>query len=230
MPLRLGVDLDGVMADMSGRLVEEAQRLFGDRVSGARASAARASAEQGATSAPAPAQDETAATQSLELTGWQQQRLWQRVRSIENFWESLHETELGIVARFAALASARRWEVLFITKRPATAGDCAQVQSQRWLARHGFDLPSVYVVNGSRGRIAAALDLDVIIDDTPENCLDIATESDAVVIGVFRADTVAPATLRRLGIHAVQSTQQALELLVEIDAAATTQHQAGATR
>jgi hypothetical protein len=215
MALRLGVDLDGVMADMSGRLLEEAKLLFGDRVTATRVPTAAQPATNEATSSPA---DDAPTPMTLELTGWQRQRLWQRVRSIENFWESLNETEPGIVARFATLATARRWEVLFITKRPATAGASPQIQSQRWLAKHGFELPSVFVVTGSRGAIAAALALDIVIDDTPDNCLDIATESNAVVIGVFRTKTVAAAHLRALGIHAVQLSEQALALLCEIDA------------
>ena len=59
-----------------------------------------------------------------------------------------------------ALAAANRWEILFLTQRPTTAGDTAQVQSQRWLRAQGFDMPSVFVMNGSRGKLAAALHLD----------------------------------------------------------------------
>ncbi len=37
------------------------------------------------------------------------------------------------------------------------SGATPQVQTQRWLESKGFRLPSVFVVQGSRGRIAAAL-------------------------------------------------------------------------
>ena len=39
-------------------------------------------------------------------------------------------------------------EIIFLTKRPESAGATAQVQTQRWLQSKGFALPSVFVVQG----------------------------------------------------------------------------------
>src|SRR5262245_50686425 len=103
---------------------------------------------------------------SVRLNARQQRRLWDHVESIENFWETLPEIEPGSVARLAALALEHHWEIIFLTRRPASAGATSQLQSQRWLAAKGFALPSVFVVQGSRGRIAASLSLDFVIDDT----------------------------------------------------------------
>ena len=150
----------------------------------------------------------------------QERRLWERVESIENFWESLAEIEPGVVARLHALAAERRWEVVFLTKRPATAGATAQVQTQRWLDARGFTLPSVYVVQGSRGRIAAALALDFVIDDRPENCLDVSIDSKARSILVWRDDeTQLPDAVRRLGIGVVPSVARCLDILAQIEPA-----------
>ena len=147
-------------------------------------------------------------------------RLWERIAAIENFWESLNELEPGTVARLYALAVDRRWEVIFLTRRPSTAGATAQVQTQRWLEAHGFALPSVYVVQRSRGQIAAALALDFVIDDRPENCLDVAVDSKARPILVLRNDgTQLPAAIRRLGIGVVGSVSQCLDILAQIDVA-----------
>ena len=147
-------------------------------------------------------------------------RLWQRVAAVENFWESLNELEPGAVARLHALAVDRRWEVIFLTRRPSTAGATAQVQTQRWLEARGFALPSVYVVQRSRGQIAAALALDFVIDDRPENCLDVAVDSKARPILVLRDDgTQLPAAIRRLGIGVVGSVSQCLDILAQIDVA-----------
>jgi hypothetical protein len=147
-------------------------------------------------------------------------RLWQRVAAIENFWESLNELEPGTVARLHALALERRWEVIFLTRRPSTAGATAQIQTQRWLEARGFALPSVYVVQRSRGQIAAALALDFVIDDRPENCLDVAVDSKARPILVLRDDgTQLPAAIRRLGIGVVGSVSQCLDILAQIDVA-----------
>jgi hypothetical protein len=154
----------------------------------------------------------------LKLTPLQQRRLWRQVESIENFWERLEEFEPGVIERLAALAIARRWEIIFLTSRPETAGATAQVQSQRWLASKGFALPSVYVVQGSRGRIAASLALDIVIDDRPENCLDVVVDSKAQAILVWRSTAMPPpAPAQRLGIGVVKSVADCLEVLIQTD-------------
>jgi phosphoglycolate phosphatase-like HAD superfamily hydrolase len=154
------------------------------------------------------------------LTSRQQRQLWEAVRRTENFWESLAETEPGIVARLAALARERGWEVIFITQRPSTAGDTTQLQTQRWLVAHGFDLPSVYVIRGTRGKVADALSLDVVVDDRPENCLDVKLESRARAILVWNADLATlPANTRKLGIEPVAGLGACLDLLTEVPSA-----------
>ena len=75
-----------------------------------------------------------------------------------------------------------RWEVFFITQRPATDGDTVQRQTQRWLVEQGFDLPSVLVIAGSRGAAAAALRLDYHVDDSPQNCLDVMAAASAKAV------------------------------------------------
>src|SRR3954447_961362 len=145
MSLRIGCDLDGVLADMDGALARHASMLF--------------AGEQPDRTEPDAVSPDSLPAVALNLTARQQRLLWQHVRGIRNFWETLHEIESGAVARLADLAAAMRWEVIFLTKRPETDGRTAQVQSQRWLETNGFPLPSVFVVRGSRGRIAAALAL-----------------------------------------------------------------------
>jgi phosphoglycolate phosphatase-like HAD superfamily hydrolase len=166
-----------------------------------------------------PAADLEPPLVKLNLTSKQQRRLWKHVESIENFWETLQEIEPGTVKRLARLADDRRWEIMFLTKRPRSAGATCQLQTQRWLVARGFPLPSVYVVQGSRGRIAAALALDVVIDDRPENCLDIVVDSKARAILVWRDDEKnLPAAAKRLGIAVVRTVRECLDVLEEIDA------------
>jgi hypothetical protein len=74
------------------------------------------------------------------------------------------------------------------------------------------------VVTGSRGLIATALTLDIVVDDTPENCVDVASDSKARTIAIFRnQDRQPPAVFSQMGIHVVNSTAQCLDLLAEID-------------
>jgi hypothetical protein len=108
--------------------------------------------------------------------------------------------------------------VIFVTSRPKSQGRTVQRQSQRWLERCGFPLPSVYVVHGSRGRIADALALDVVVDDRPENCLDVVLESRAGSILVWRGEAGnVPASARRMGIAVVPTIAGALDALAEAE-------------
>ncbi|NOT26705.1 MAG: hypothetical protein HOP16_11440 [Acidobacteria bacterium] len=214
MALRIGIDLDGVLADMSAALDDHATRLFGPAPS---TPAPEPAADAEPSVAPGPETDKPPLQLKRRLTERQHRLLWRHVRRIDGFWEQLDETEAGIVARLAKLASTRRWEIIFLTKRPATAGLTSQVQSQRWLAAKGFELPSVYVVTGSRGLIAAALSLDVVVDDRPENCIDIATDSKARVIAVVRPTEPPPMFLKSTGIDVAASGDEWLKRLVELD-------------
>lgn len=214
MALRIGIDLDGVVADMSAALDDHANRLFGTVAS---APGPDVPADAHASVAPGPEPDKLSLQLKRRLTTRQHRLLWRHIRRTENFWELLDEIEPGVVARLAALASKRRWEIIFLTKRPATAGSTTQLQSQRWLAAKGFELPSVYVVTGSRGSIAASLSLDVVVDDRPENCLDIATDSKARVIAVVRPTEPPPMFLKATGIDIAASADEWLKRLVELD-------------
>ena len=128
--------------------------------------------------------------------------------------------EAGAVAYLAAIAAERRWDVLFVTTRPPAAGETTQVQSQHWLEAHGFPRPSVYVVKGSRGKIAEALQLDAVIDDRPENCLDVVVESTARAILVWpeSPDSLPPGAIRH-GVTVVPTITAALDTLLEFDRA-----------
>jgi hypothetical protein len=220
MPLRIGCDLDGVLADMDAGLLREAEALFGKGV-------ARRLEESAGAPPPDVEPDDAAASRPegipppvrLQITSRQQRRLWRHIETVENFWEGLAEIEPGIVKKLASLAAERRWEIIFLTKRPESAGATAQVQTQRWLQSNGFTLPSVFVVQGSRGRIASALHLDVIIDDRPENCLDVVMDSKrARAILVWRGDpALLPPAAQRLGVGVVKSVSQCLDILTQLD-------------
>ena len=187
-PLRIACDLDGVLADMESELARRAEVLFG--------------------------RDGAASNLVATLSPSRQRRLWKHVQAVENFWETLAEHEPGIVQRLAAIAAEQRWDVIFLTKRPSSAGATAQIQSQRWLQSKGFPCPSVYVVRGSRGQVAAALELDVVVDDRPENCLDVIADSKARAILVWREpEQRMPASARGLGIGVVRTMAECLDLL-----------------
>jgi hypothetical protein len=231
MALRIAFDLDGVLADMESELVRQSEALFGEPMTRRLEERAATSTDAGPAAEPAGAEDRAAAgpdaapefappVVQLKMTWRQQRRLWRRVASIENFWERLDELEPGVITRLAGLAVDRRWEIIFLTRRPETIGSTSQVQTQRWLESRGFTLPSVFVVQGSRGRIAASLGLDIVVDDRPENCLDVVADSKARAILVWRTDeSQLPAAAQRLGIGVVKSVADCLDILVQLDSA-----------
>ena len=140
--------------------------------------------------------------------------VWDAIRNIDNFWVGLEPIEPGIVGRLFEVSKRCRWEVFFVTQRPATAGDSVQRQTQQWLVNQGFDMPSVLTVPGSRGKAALALDLDFLIDDLPRNCVDVASESRCRPILVSRlADPEMEHTAERFKIAVVRSVSDALDII-----------------
>jgi hypothetical protein len=222
--MRIAFDLDGVLADLHSAFARTAISLYPelDRSS-------MAAPELGASP---PVDDEDAETEVPEapplpdsalppLDRRQQDAVWKRLRATENFWEGLTEIEAGAIRRLAVLADERRWDVLFITSRPSSAGRTVQRQSQRWLERMGFPLPSVCVVHGSRGAVAQALHLDVVIDDRPDNCLDVVLGSKAGAVLLWRGpQEKVPVSARRLGIAVSPTVDECLSVLTEADASA----------
>jgi hypothetical protein len=215
MSLRVAFDLDGTVADMEGALQRVAEDLFGPNV-------ALRPAGSEHLEAPASVDDvdddptklERPAEKKHVLSGRQLRHVWERVTATENFWGTLTEIEPGSIARIAALRNEHRLEVMFLTQRPDTQGEITQLQTQRWLQAHGFELPSVYVLRGSRGLAAAALQMDVVVDDRPENCLEVATESRARPLLVWRdALDLLPPGAKRLGIEPVRSVVEAVRVI-----------------
>ena len=212
--MRIAFDMDGVLADLHSAYVQAALKIFPhlDRDAISTPDVGASPPENDAAAADPEVPDPAA---NFAVNGRQSQVIWKHLNGIENFWEGLSEIESGVLARLAAVSEERRWEIIFITSRPASAGSTVQRQSQRWLQGMGFPLPSVYVVHGSRGRIAQALDLDVVVDDRPENCLDVALESKAGAILIWRGpQKTVPASAQRLGIAVSPSVEACIETLI----------------
>ncbi len=199
---------------MDSALFSQAENLFGEKLQRRRERAAAKQAAALTRAAPPAGKPAPQPVPGFELTTREQSRLWRHVGTLDNFWQSLREIEPGAVKRLAAVAAEHRWEVIFLTKRPASAGATAQVQSQRWLVSKGFDRPSVYVVQGSRGLIAAALELDVVVDDRHENCYDVVVDSGARAILVWRGQGEQfSAAAERLGVEVVRTVGECLDVL-----------------
>ena len=232
MPLRIGFDMDGVLADMVSAYKEVEARLFGpveakddtpEEPDGPAALDEARAREAGPHDKSHDDTEADAKEKAAELKTLRVKReiVWRAVESTENFWTTLKPLDAGAVTRLANLARRHRWDVFFLTQRPETAGESTQRQTQRWLVAQGFDLPSVIVVRGSRGKVAAALELDYLVDDTPKNCVDVKAESPSTrsILIMEKHDLPAEKNARWLGIAVTRSVSAALDLLEEAQAA-----------
>jgi hypothetical protein len=212
---RIGFDMDGVLADFASAFHAVEGRLFPDvpKLSAGEPET-EAVVQDTAPESPAKVGNPHEARQRREA-------IWAEIRGTPNFWTTLVPTEAGSVRRLHQLALQHRWEVFFITQRPATDGDTVQRQTQHWLVAQGFDLPSVLVIAGSRGAAAGALRLDYHVDDNAQNCLDVMAASGARPILIATGPEKVNQTARKMGMAHFPSIGPALDLLDEVSAAAS---------
>jgi hypothetical protein len=66
--------------------------------------------------------------------------------------------------------------------------------------------------------VAAALELDAIVDDRAQNCVDVISESSARALLMWRHSEEPPAiAVNRLRMDVVKGRQESLDLLARID-------------
>lgn len=194
--MRVAFDLDGVLADVAGAYGAIARRL----------SPPSGGSVLGLSETDLP---DGAASPAME------RRIWREIRSTENFWTTLDPLEPGLVAAVHDRAARDGWDAFFVTQRPATAGDSVQHQTQRWLAEYGFPAATVIAHRASRGRLAASLELDFLVDDTVEHCVDVLDQCRAKPILIRRhPDAAIETNARRLGIAICRTATEALDLIV----------------
>ena len=194
--LRVGFDLDGVVADFRTAFLDVAAKVLG-----------RDAIQR--PSSPMPDFDAVSAADS--------KRVWKVITETPNWWVGLAPYEPKEIARLYQLARRYRWEVSFLTSRIPTAGDAVQFQSQAWLESWGFYMPAVVTVPGSRGEVANALRLDMVIDDQFLNCLEVISGSQSKAMLILRmgdADLEKQAVDRGIGV--VHSLGDVIEVLLQL--------------
>ena len=190
--LRLGIDVDGVVADFR--------------------SAFRALAERELGIAPRDAES--------DLTKADIEQLWRAVAGKPNWWLDVPAYEPDQIGRLYSRVRQSRWEVFFMTSRPPSAGDSVQLQTQVWLERYGFFLPSVLTApTGARGELARSLRLDLALDDRIVNCLEIISASNAKAVRVLRnpAEPNARESAEARGVGVVSTFAEALEAIERLE-------------
>ena len=224
MPLRIGFDLDGTLANFSDAFHAVEVRLFGaDSHTDAGQPEKEREEEPGSDDQERRSGDDRRQAQRQVIEGRRRRdAIWSAIRKTPDFWTHLEPLDPTAVRRIHEMTLRHKWEVFFITQRPYTDGATVQRQTQHWLVAQGFDLPSVLVISGSRGAAAGALRLDYHVDDSPQNCLDVLAESGAKPILIVQSEdeaTVQPA--RKLKIGTAKSIEAALDILEQATLART---------
>lgn len=189
MPLKVGFDIDGVLADFKSGFRAVAQELI-----------------------PGTASQPSAALSPADIT-----RVWERIARIPNWWATLKPYEPAEIRRLYDSVRAHRWELVFVTNRPPSGGDTVQLQTQWWLEQYGFLMPAVITVPGSRGDVANALRLDLMIDDQAVNCAEVVGGSTTKALLLLREETEAARqhALSR-GIGVVNTLAQAIDIVEQL--------------
>ena len=192
MSLRVAFDIDGVLADFRTAFRQAATDAG---ISG------RAADSDSPSSDPLSSRDIKA--------------IWDHVKRTPNWWTGLQPYEPGQLVRLYELARRWKWEVVFMTRRPSTEGDPVQFQTQWWIEQQGFYYPAVVTVPGSRGELANALRLDVVVDDQLLNCVDVVGGSTAKALLLLRdaQDKTAQDHAVSRGIGVVSSLEEAIDVL-----------------
>ena len=164
MALRIGIDIDGVLADFRTAFRETAMRCLRRDVDDSRGPRKRRG----------------------PLSPDDVRRVWEHIGKTQNWWMEVPAYEPDQIARLYSVMRAAGWEVFFMTKRPPSAGDSVQFQTQWWIERFGFYLPAVLTVPGSRGEIANGLRLDLLVDDQLINCVEVVSAAPAKALLMLR--------------------------------------------
>lgn len=149
--MKIGIDVDDVLADFVPRHVAMCNARFGKPAIG---------------TLPVDW-----AFSNYGLTPAELDLIWQDIHNTPDFWMTL-AVKTGVeVSLLQELASAH--DLFFITSRAATLGNSITKQTAWWLGENlDMAYPTVLVTN-DKGPLAAAIGLDYFIDDRPKNCVEI---------------------------------------------------------
>jgi len=221
--------MDGTLADLSSAYAAVEDRLFGAEAAEHERPAPEAREEEqhveigDAPAEPVEIPRKLSSRRAAIRSGTRHRdRIWRVIEATPNFWTTLKPIDPEAIKRINQLTLEHNWEVFFITQRPATAGANVQWQTHKWLLEYGIEMPNVIPLSGGRGKVASALQLDYLIDDTPQNCVDVLSDSSTrAILLVDENDAISVNSARRLGIGTAADINEVLDLLVQATAART---------
>lgn len=139
---------------------------------------------------------------------------WTEVKNT-SFWGTLPLTAHGAeTLRTINQLRAAGHNIYFITSRP---GRFAKVLSEDWLIRHDVTAPVVFIASNAadKANIGLFLELDVFIDDKPENC----TALVGVAKHVYLQDAPWNKGFRAPGVHRIARPTLAVNEVLKLEGA-----------
>jgi uncharacterized HAD superfamily protein len=150
--VKIGVDVDGVLADFVSAHRQISRELFGK-----------------------PENPDTLPTDwnlsNYGLTDAEFDAVWERIKATRNFWMSLKpEPHAGFLEMDEL---EQQHELYFITSRVPTKGWSVAQQTSMWLDKNYQLFRPIVIPSGEKGLLVKALKIDAFIDDNWKNCVDI---------------------------------------------------------
>lgn len=194
--MRIGVDVDDVLADFVNRYLAISREMFGRPADGI-----------------VPNDWEMS---NIGLTPEEHKAVWDRIQATPNFWETLSRKQFTQELD----AASREHTLFFITSRVETAGDPVEVQTAEWLWKKGVDYPTVIVATKGvrKGELAQALKLDAFIDDRKENVIEVKAANPEMIVAIKSTAHNADFDNARYGIERVNSFDGFIRRLESIEA------------
>lgn len=161
--MRVGLDIDGVLADFNQAYVATVIDVTGKDLF------------------PGPYGTFDITTwnypESYGYTATEVSKVWALIKESEGFWVNLRpykEVQRIYQRLYDITCGAELHDVYFITSRP---GKSSKIQTEAWLAGGmQIQIPTV-LISSDKGACARALNLDLYIDDRTENCADVVALS-----------------------------------------------------
>lgn len=151
--IRIGMDVDGVLADFSSAFATLIRQQTG------------IDAKHGPEGPPSWHWHREAG-----VTKSQENKLWETIKLSHTFWVSLKPLPgaYEVLRMLDALQGYYKAQTYFITARP---GDWAHEQTKRWLRTWGMADPQVLIAKSpeEKALVARGLGLDCVVDDRLEN-------------------------------------------------------------
>lgn len=150
--MRIGLDIDGILADFNRSYMALLVELTGEDKFG-----------------PDYVPTTWAYPTSVGYTKENETDAWEIIKH-SNFW-SILDAYPGVDEFLSNLPTNH--DYYFITSRP---GERAKLDTEDWFMQHGVDLPTV-LISSEKGECCHALNIDLYIDDKNENVLDVLDKS-----------------------------------------------------